>query len=354
MSEKILSIIVPSYNMEKYLPKCLGSLVVEPHLMDRLEVLVVNDGSKDRTSEIAHEFAAKWSKTFKVIDKENGNYGSCINAALPIVSGEYVKVLDADDHVDTMVFAQWFQSFVSDIDGKTDIPDMVITDYRQVDPDGKIVSESPLALPVGRIFEADEMPNGRTQLIGIHSLCYRTSILRNMGYQQTEGCSYTDTEWFTLPVSRVVKVRYYPVCVTCYLIGRDGQTMDADTYIRRFGTVLELTMNMARRFDGLYGSADERSKRYFKERMLWLVVQAYSVCIFGYKGRFPTCDFISFDRELEKASMSLYLAADSIVASRRLRVRHIHEWRRNYSRNTPLLLLLKVYSRLARWIWSLR
>ena len=75
MREKILSIIVPSYNMEKYLPKCLGSLVVAPELMERLEVFVVNDGSKDRTSEIAHEFASKWPNTFRVVDKSNGHYG---------------------------------------------------------------------------------------------------------------------------------------------------------------------------------------------------------------------------------------------------------------------------------------
>ena len=84
MSAKILTVIVPSYNMEKYLPKCLGSLIVASELMERIEVIVVNDGSTDRTSEIAHEFAANYPQTFKVIDKSHGHYGSCINTALPI------------------------------------------------------------------------------------------------------------------------------------------------------------------------------------------------------------------------------------------------------------------------------
>ena len=95
--DKILTIIIPSYNMEKYLPKCLGSLIVAPELMERIEVIVVNDGSTDRTSEIAHEFAANYPQTFKVIDKSNGHYGSCINTALPIAVGTYIKILDADD-----------------------------------------------------------------------------------------------------------------------------------------------------------------------------------------------------------------------------------------------------------------
>lgn len=77
--DKILSIIVPSYNMEAYLPKCLGSLVIaDEALLQKLDVIVVNDGSKDRTSEIAHGFETKYPGVFRVIDKPNGHYGSCI------------------------------------------------------------------------------------------------------------------------------------------------------------------------------------------------------------------------------------------------------------------------------------
>ena len=97
MQVKILSIIVPSYNMEAYLPKCLRGLVIDDkELLGKLDVIVVNDGSKDRTSEIAHSFETKYPGVFRVIDKTNGHYGSCINAALPVAEGEYVKILDAD------------------------------------------------------------------------------------------------------------------------------------------------------------------------------------------------------------------------------------------------------------------
>ena len=76
---KILTVIVPSYNMEAYLPKCLGSLIIDDkELLRKLEVIVVNDGSKDRTSEIAHKFETKYPGVFRVIDKKNGHYGSCI------------------------------------------------------------------------------------------------------------------------------------------------------------------------------------------------------------------------------------------------------------------------------------
>ena len=94
--QKLLTIIVPTYNMQDYLRHCLDSLIVSNEWLDLLEVLVINDGSKDKSSEIGHEFEMLYPNTFVVIDKENGNYGSCINKGLEIATGKYVKVLDSD------------------------------------------------------------------------------------------------------------------------------------------------------------------------------------------------------------------------------------------------------------------
>ena len=86
---KVISILIPTYNMEKYLGRCLDSLLIEE--IDIVEVIVINDGSKDRSSEIAHSYEERFPNSFVVIDKENGNYGSCINAGLSRASG---KTLD--------------------------------------------------------------------------------------------------------------------------------------------------------------------------------------------------------------------------------------------------------------------
>ena len=82
--------------MEPYLRHCLDSLIIDKG-MDELEVFVINDGSKDRSSKIAREYQDKYPNTFYVIDKVNGNYGSCINRGLKEATGKYIKVLDADD-----------------------------------------------------------------------------------------------------------------------------------------------------------------------------------------------------------------------------------------------------------------
>ena len=121
--EKILTIVIPTYNMQDYLRRCLDSLIVPEEQMQLLEVLVVNDGSKDNSSAIAHEYQDKYPDTFRVIDKENGNYGSCVNRGLKEASGKYIKILDADDWFDKTILARYVEFL------KTLNVDLVLTDY---------------------------------------------------------------------------------------------------------------------------------------------------------------------------------------------------------------------------------
>lgn len=92
----LLSIIIPSYNMEEYIGNNLKRLVATQHL-DKIEIIVVNDGSKDNTSAIAHEYQQQFPQNIIVVDKENAHYGSCINKGLALARGKYFRILDADD-----------------------------------------------------------------------------------------------------------------------------------------------------------------------------------------------------------------------------------------------------------------
>ena len=94
---KVLSIVIPVYKVEKFIRQCLDSVIVSPEEMEQIEVIVVNDGTPDNSSVIAHEYAEKYPNSIKVIDKENGGHGSAWNVGLKLATGKYLRFLDSDD-----------------------------------------------------------------------------------------------------------------------------------------------------------------------------------------------------------------------------------------------------------------
>lgn len=210
--------------MEKYLRHCLDSLIV-PN-MDKVEVLVINDGSKDSSSAIGHEYQDKYPQTFRVIDKENGNYGSCVNRGLKEATGKYVKVLDADDSFDKEAFTTFIDR-LRKIDA-----DLVLTDFVNVDEEDKENSKSEYSeyypnIPQESNFDFKEFINhdDYTFYGQMHGFTYRTQMVNDMKYHQTEGISYTDQEWVFMPVTKVNTCIYLPLVLYRYLVGRNGQTM---------------------------------------------------------------------------------------------------------------------------------
>lgn len=231
---KVITLIIPTYNMEKYLSRCLSS-VLDETIGNEVEVIIVNDGSKDRSLAIARQFEEKRPECVVVIDKQNGNYGSCVNAALPVAKGKYIKILDADDWFDTKGFVQLIRDL-----SRLDV-DMVVTNWRICYTDGKIEEKRiPSSIVYNKVYtdlEFFSMPE--YSRLGMHEIVYRTSMLREMDYKQTEGISYTDSEWSFHPLAYVKKVAFSKASVYRYLIGREGQTMDQSVLVRTLNQELK-------------------------------------------------------------------------------------------------------------------
>lgn len=260
--DKLLSIIVPSYNMEKYLPKCLGSLVVDDaDMLNRLDVIVVNDGSKDRTSEIAHEFESKYPGIFRVIDKANGNYGSCINAALPTAKGRFVKILDADDTYDTAAFGRYLKELAN----LPPTTDMVMNDWVQVDEKGGVTNSTTYPLPTDVLFGVGECVK-HVRWMAMHAVAFRTSLLGEIGYVQTEGISYTDLEWVYLPVAFAREIRYVKQFVYRHWVGRSGQTVERKTVIKNRWMQDEILDRMLKQYDEVTCSQGTRAYLQYQLR----------------------------------------------------------------------------------------
>ena len=116
---KLLTIVIPCYNVEQYLAECLDS-ILDTKYNDVLEVLAINDGSKDGTLALAREYEARFPEILRVIDKPNGGWGTAINLASAEARGRYFKILDSDDWFDKdsfRVFMEVLSKSDSDIIG---------------------------------------------------------------------------------------------------------------------------------------------------------------------------------------------------------------------------------------------
>lgn len=346
--EKILSLIVPSYNMEKLLPRCLGSLELAPALMERLEVLVVNDGSKDRTSEIAHGFVTKWPGTFRVIDKTNGHYGSCINAALKVATGTYVKILDADDSFDTEGFCSYLRQLKEYAGNGVGL---ILTNFIWVDEQGTPYDLTRFKYETGRVYPIDAINVNDMKFM--HAVTYRTENLRRMGYRQTEGICYTDNEWVFMPMTTVRQFAFVDEPVYRYLYGRAGQSMDEAVRVKNLSMFAKIALRMAEEYQRAAESCASVVKNHLLAMFSTIASTAYRIgLITGYSA--PNEELLRrFDRELLHANEFLYEYVDGQNASRLAGYRFISDWRCHAGGRSLRLRLFRMLVHARTW-WRSR
>jgi glycosyltransferase involved in cell wall biosynthesis len=333
---KILTIIIPTYNMEKYLRKCLDSLLVSDENMQRLEVLVVNDGSKDSSSSIAHEYEAKYPQTFRVIDKENGNYGSCINRGLKEATGIYVKVLDADDYY----VNEAFNSFISFLAQVADV-DLVLNDFCTVEENDKVIDDYTFNLPTDRSFTLADIPLRMTEWLWHHGIAYRTEILRQINYRQTEGISYTDDEWIFIPMVAVRSVVYFPKIVYHYLLGREGQTFDPKVMMSSFDKRIKVGISMVKFYASVLDTCADDSKRFMTEKLKRRIMVIYNFYLTKHYTPEGNRLLKSFDQFVKNQSDYIYqlIGQDRDKFGRK---NYICVWREAQYKNTVYLFLRQV------------
>lgn len=321
-SNKTLSIIIPTYNMEKYLDKCLSSLIVSDDNLDALEVLVINDGSKDSSSEIAHYYERKFPLTFNVIDKGNGNYGSCINRGLKEASGRYVKILDADDHFDKEVLERLITFLKC-----TDV-DMVLTDYNEVDEMGYVRKENKIPYVDRKMMRiVDRCGDKVFTLLQMHAVTYKLTNLLKNGYVQTTGVSYTDQEWMFLPITYMDSFCYFQGKLYQYLVGREGQTIDVSVMSKQAEVLFNLIYKRIDIFMDLYnkGKLDNRKITFLKNRLLNSSYSLYKLSLI--KEKISENLINEFDKGVKEHSLYIYEEISKSSICRFRNIEFIGYWR---------------------------
>lgn len=241
---KLLSIAVPCYNSEKYMRKCVESLLVGG---EDVEIIIVDDGStKDRTAEIADEYAAAYPTVVRAVHQANGGHGSAVNTGLANASGLFFKVVDSDDWVKKDAYLQVLDT-LRELAGGSRALDMLVCNYvyEKEGEKRKKVIQYRHTLPVGKLFAWEDCRHFmKGHYILMHSVIFRTKLLQECGLKLPEHTFYVDNLYVFEPLPFVKNLYYLDVNFYRYYIGRADQSVNEDIMISRIDQQLLVNRRM--------------------------------------------------------------------------------------------------------------
>ncbi|MBR5191809.1 MAG: glycosyltransferase family 2 protein [Clostridia bacterium] len=257
---KLISFAVPCYNSAEYMNKCIESLLKGG---EDVEILIVNDGStKDNTKEIADQYAEKYPTIVKAIHKENGGHGDAVNFGIKNATGKYFKVVDSDDWVDEQSLYKLI-SAVRSFDGKEEVPDAFLTNYvyeYTFNNTERVVEYK--NLPKEKLFDFEETKAFEVgQFIAMHSVMYRTELLKEIGLELPKHTFYVDNIFVYLPLPYVKKFYYINIDFYRYFIGRPDQSINEKVIMSRIDQHILVTKKLLEKHN-INDFQKERPKLY--------------------------------------------------------------------------------------------
>ena len=251
---KYLTFTVPCYNSESYMRRCVDSLLC---FGKDAEIILIDDGSTDGTGEIADEYQNRFPDIVKTVHKENGGHGSGVNKGLEMAEGLYFKVVDSDDWLDPEA-CQKLLFRIRELCGggryefAENIPDLFICnyvydhldegsnrvmDYRNVFPDEKMCTWN----SIGRFKPS--------QYLIMHSLIFRTEVLRKSNVKLPEHTFYVDNLFSYQPLPYADNLYYMDIDLYHYYLGREDQSVNEKVLMKRIDQQIRVTEMVARCVD---------------------------------------------------------------------------------------------------------
>lgn len=303
--KKILTVVIPAYNVEKYLERCMHSFEI-PEILDKIEILVINDGSKDGTEQIARAYCEKYPQTYFLYNKENGGHGSGINYGIRYATGKYFKVVDGDDWVD----AQELKKFVSVLE-KQEV-DVVASDFTCIqDETYAVLEEKQCTYNQAQYGKCCSLPQGEVEhIIKMHSLTIKTAILQEHQIHMDEKCYYVDCEYITYPIPYVDTVYFYKGSLYQYRLGRQGQSVDIKSMQKNRSQhryVLEQLLDFYRKEQKQLKTG---TKRYMECCIAQVVENEFQIYISMGLKKGIRKELQQWDLELKEKYWEIYAATD--------------------------------------------
>ena len=237
---KLLTVTIPCYNSAEYMSKAIESVLSGG---EDVEILIVDDGSaKDDTAGIADAYERKYPSIIRAIHKPNGGHGDAVMTGIRNATGKYFKVVDSDDWLDVQAFRRVLGR-LKQVDASGEAVDLVLSNYvyDKVGASHKYVVRYNHALPENVIFGWQNTRHFRVgQYIQMHSIIYRTQLLRDCGLELPKHTFYVDELYAYVPLTMVEKLMYLNENVYHYYIGREDQSVQEDIMISRIDQAIRV------------------------------------------------------------------------------------------------------------------
>lgn len=277
MAEKVVSFIVPAYNSEAYLEKCLRSFC-NPKVLNQLEVLIVNDGSTDGTCEIGIKYVKKYPKSFILINKINGGHGSAINTGVKEAKGKYIKVIDSDD----WVLVDSLPEYISALE-RLDA-DVILTNYYTVDISSKKKTAYKLmSAQYGKPMELEWFTKNWSLVKNVftfHGITYRCDFYKQWNHLLPEHIFYEDHEYSTIPSCFSKKIVPLDIWLYVYQIGNRNQSVASLNQLKKVTHLETVIHHMVNAYQKYCCFLDTAGVRFYILKLKIVVLGYYRIaCI---------------------------------------------------------------------------
>lgn len=238
---KYITFAVPCYNSEAYMEHCIETLLTGG---EDVEIILVNDGSKDNTGEIADKYAKKYPSIIKAVHKENGGHGSGVNKGLELATGLYYKVVDSDDWADEEALKKVLDT-IKKLHKEKKLVDMMVVNYVYEKHNEQKVINYVGTLPENKVFGWNEVGHFKKDAyLLMHSVIYNTKFLKSTKISLPEKTFYVDNIFVYFPLPHIKTMYYLNVDFYRYFIGREDQSVNESVMIKRIDQQIFVTKSM--------------------------------------------------------------------------------------------------------------
>jgi len=270
---KLITFAIPCYNSQDYMEHCIDSIL---EFKDDVEVIIVNDGSKDNTLKIAKKYEKKYPDVVKVVDKVNQGHGERVNQGIRNATELYYKVVDSDDWVNKEALEKLINQ-IKLMKRQKKLVDMYLVNYVYEKENEQKVIDYKSVFPTDRIFTWNEVGKFKVdQNIIMHSVFYKTELLKKSGVELPKHTFYVDNIFVYYPLPLVKTMYYMDIDLYRYFIGRVDQSVNEQVMVKRIDQQLFVTKTMTEFFDP-YSFENDNPK--LSKYLVHYLSMMYTICL---------------------------------------------------------------------------